>query len=348
MRNQFTLLAIAVAIFVGCKDQPATTTIVPAGDSSSLPQYITLGGIPQAILVRGEDTTYPILLLLHGGPGFSEMALFSTYNKELEKHFIVVNWDQRGAGLSYTPGIPDSTMTIQQFVNDAHELVSWLKKRYNKEKIYLLGHSWGTVLGVNLVQQFPNDFYAYIGVAQVVNMSENERLSLQFTIDTATAENNKEALADLKDVQKRYPPNGAVTIGDLLKQRRWLEYYGGSVWKEKNYGKIFSRIPAGNNPLYDTARSAKGGAFVLPRLMQELTTVDLAKTAPQLKVPIYFLEGRHDYNVPFKLAEDYYNTLQAPHKEIIWFENAAHMIPFEEPEKFNEAIINKIRKQSNP
>jgi proline iminopeptidase len=348
MRHLLTPLIIALAIIVGCNDQPTTNTITVAGDSSSIPQYVTIGGIPQAILVRGEDTTHPVLLMLHGGPGFTEMALFATYNKDLEKHFIVVNWDQRGTGLSYTPGIPDSTFNIQQYVNDAHELVSWLKKRFNKEKIYVLGHSWGTVLGVKLVQQFPTDFYAYIGVAQVVNMFENERQSLQFTLDTALAENNKEALAILKDVQKRYPPNGKATLEDLFKQRRWLEYYGGSVWNEKDYGKIFNRIPLSNNPLYDTARVAASNGFVLPRLINELMTVDLMKTAPKLEVPVYFLIGRHDYNTPFKIAEEYYNMLNAPHKEIIWFENSAHMIPFEEPDKFNDVIANKIRKHSNP
>ncbi len=350
MRNQSTLLLIALAIFVGCNDQSSTNTntITPAGDSSSVPQYVTIGGIPQAILVRGVDTTYPVLLMLHGGPGFTEMALFSTYNKELEKHFIVVNWDQRGAGLSFAPGIPDSTINIQQYVNDAHELVGWIKKRYNKEKIYVLGHSWGSILGVYLVQQFPNDFHAYIGVAQAVNVFENESQSLQFTIDTAKAENNKEALAELKDVQKRYPPNGKVTIPDLMIQRKWLTYYGGSAYKERNYDKIFSRIPLSNNPLYDTALVQAGNAFVLHAMLSEIMDVNLIKTAPKLEVPAYFLLGRFDYNCPFKIAEEYYNILQASYKEIIWFENSAHLIPFEEPDKMHDVIINKIRKHSNP
>lgn len=349
MRNQ--LLLLAIVFMIACNDQSTTTTTAtttPAGDSTSLPQKINIGGIPQAILVRGVDTSHPVLLMLHGGPGFTEMALFSTFNKELEKHFIVVNWDQRGSGLSYAPGIPDSTINVQQYVNDAHELVTWIKKKYNKEKIYVLGHSWGTALGVKLVQQFPNDFYAYIGVAQVVNMVENEKQTLQFTLDTAIAENNKEAIAQLKDVQKRYPPNGKVTMQDLFKQRAWLEYYGGTVYKERNYNKVFSRISQSNNPLYDTALSNAGGQFVMINIADELMEIDLMKTAPKLEVPVYFLIGRHDYTTPFKIAEDYYNILQAPYKEMIWFENSAHMIPFEEPDKMHDVLINKVRKHSNP
>ena len=164
MHLRFLLFVAILFAFASCqdttKDKELTTAIASAGDSTSIPQFITLGGIPQAVLIRGLDTTNPVLLMLHGGPGFTEMALFATYNQDLEKDFIVVNWDQRGAGLSYDPSIPDSTMNIQQFVNDAHELVSWLKKRYNREKIYLLGHSWGSILGIHLTQQYPQDFYA--------------------------------------------------------------------------------------------------------------------------------------------------------------------------------------------
>ena len=346
------LLILAIACMVACNDntEPTATTPkpTPAGDSSSVPQYINIGGVDQAVLIRGVDTTNPILLMMHGGPGFTEMALFSTYNKDLEKQFIVVNWDQRGAGLSYHPNIPDSTMNIQQFVNDAHELVTWLKKRYNKEKVYALGHSWGSVLGVNLVQQFPQDFYAYIGVGQVVNMFDNERISFKYTLDTAIAEKNEEAIKELKSIESRYPPNAKANLTDLLLQRKWLNYYGGSVYNERNPDKIFSRIALSNNPVYDTARAAKGNVFTMTNMTNVLLDVNLLKSAPKLDIPVYFITGRHDYNTPFALVEDYMVVLQAPHKEIIWFEKSGHWIPFEEPEKFYDALVNKVRKHSHP
>ena len=347
------LLFTAMLITSACRDNTggqatSNTPLTAAGDSTSRPQYITLGGVPQAVLIRGVDTTNPVLLLLHGGPGFTEMALFATYNKDLEKDFIVVNWDQRGAGLSYDPSIPDSTMNIQQFVNDAHELVSWLKKRYNKEKIYVLGHSWGSILGINLVQQYPRDFHAFVGVGQGVHMLKNESISFQFTLDTAIADNNTAAIKELKSIQARYPPNGPAQLEDLKVQRKWLSYYGGAIYQQKNADKIFSRIQRSGNPLYDSAKANAGNDFTFSLMLDDLMSVDLFKTASKLEVPAYFVTGRHDYNTPFSLVEDYVNMLDAPHKEIVWFENSAHWIPFEEPGKLYEVMVNKVRKHSHP
>jgi proline iminopeptidase len=317
-------------------------------DNIISPQYMELGGLKQAVHIAGSDTANPVLLLLHGGPGFTEMALFSEYNKDLEKKYIVVNWDQRGAGLSYRPDIPDSTMNIEQYVNDAHELVSWLKKRYKKEKIYLLGHSWGSVLGIHLVQRYPEDFYAYVGVGQGVNLFENESLSFKFVLDTAIAEQNEEAIKELKAIQKRYPPHAEAKLEDLKLQRKWLGHYGGAIYGQPNANQIFSRIKKEDNPLYDADKAQAGNDFTFPLLFDELMRVNLMKSAPKLEVPAYFITGRHDYNTPFQLVEDYVKVLEAPHKEIIWFENAAHWIPFEEPEKFNDVLVNIVRKHSHP
>ena len=340
------------ALFISCNGKKENDNSIAKSpsieDSTTLPQYIELGGLKQAVRIAGADTTNPVLLLLHGGPGFTEMALFSEYNKDLEKKFIVVNWDQRGAGLSYHDSIPKSTMNIEQFVNDAHELVTWLKQKYKKEKIYLLGHSWGSVLGVNLVQRYPEDFYAYVGVGQGVNLFENESISFKFTFDTAIAEKNEEAIRELKAIQQRYPPNAVAQLEDLKVQRKWLGYYGGAIYGQPNADKIFSRIQMSDNPLYDAEKADAGNNFTFPLMFDELMGVDLKKSALKLEVPVYFITGRHDYNTPFELVEDYVKVLEAPHKEIIWFENSAHWIPFEEPEKVNDVLMNKVRKHSHP
>lgn len=354
MVNKYlAVLLLTGALFMSsCKNTTETRSAISTSpleiDNTSSLQYIELGGINQAVRVAGSDSENPILLLLHGGPGFTEMALFSEYNKALEQKFIVVNWDQRGAGLSYNPDILLSTMNLEQFVSDAHELVNHLKKEYNKDKIYVLGHSWGSVLGVNLVQRYPEDFYAYVGVGQGVNMFDNESLSFKFTLDKAIEDKNEEAITELKAVQKRYPPNGIVQLEDLKIQRKWLGYYGGAIYGQPNANKIFSRIKMEDNPLYNREKAQAGNDFTFPLLLHELMRVNLMKSAPKLEVPVFFINGRHDYNTPFVLVEDYYEFLEAPHKEIIWFENSAHWIPFEEPEKFNEVLINKVRKMSHP
>jgi pimeloyl-ACP methyl ester carboxylesterase len=139
-----------------------------------------------------------------------------------------------------------------------------------------------------------------------------------------------------------------VQLDDIKIQRKWLGYYGGAIYGQPNANKIFSRIKMEDNPLYDVQKAQAGNDYTFPILLDELMRVNLMESATTLKVPVYFITGRHDYNTPFELVEDYMEVLDAPYKEIIWFENSAHWIPFEEPEKFNDVLINIVRKHSNP
>ena len=128
-----------------------------------------MGGVEQWILIRGNDTAKPILLFLHGGPGSPMMVMQRPHLGKLEKSFVVVQWDQRGSGKSYSAIIPNADMNIQQFISDTHELTELLCRRFHQKKIYLIGHSWGTALGTMTAQKYPESYYAYIGIAQVVN-----------------------------------------------------------------------------------------------------------------------------------------------------------------------------------
>ena len=138
-------------------------------------EKIELGDINQWISIRGRNTANPILLYLHGGPGTPVMPLFRHFQAPLEDHFIVVQWEQRGAGKSFSWKIPKETMTIEQFISDLQVLIELLRKRFNKEKIYLMGHSWGSVFGTYTVQRYPELFYAYIGVGQATDKLRQKR-----------------------------------------------------------------------------------------------------------------------------------------------------------------------------
>lgn len=163
-------------------------------------EKIKLGGIDQWISVRGKNTDNPIMLYLHGGPGTPVMPLFRHFQAPFEDHFIVVQWEQRGAGKSYSRKIPKETMTIEQFISDLHELIEILRKRFNKKKIYLMGHSWGSVFGTFTVQRYPELFYAYIGVGQANNTIETEKIMYQFVLDKALELNNRKAIRQLKKI----------------------------------------------------------------------------------------------------------------------------------------------------
>ncbi|MFW9923722.1 MAG: alpha/beta fold hydrolase [Candidatus Thorarchaeota archaeon] len=157
-------------------------------------EKITINGLKHWVLIRGHNLENPLLLFLHGGPGSPEMGFAHKYERNLEKHFIFVNWDQRGAGKTFSFRTPKESMNVEQFISDGHQLISYLLERFKKKKIVLVGHSWGSELGTLLVQRYPELFYTYIGIGQVVNTEINEQLSFEFTIREAERTKNKKAL----------------------------------------------------------------------------------------------------------------------------------------------------------
>lgn len=167
-------------------------------DSLVTLEKISLGGINQWISIRTKDIQNPILLYLHGGPGTPVMPLFRHFQAPLENYFIVIQWDQRGAGKSFSWHIPKESMTIEQFISDLHELIVLLCKRFNKEKIYLMGHSWGSVLGIKIVQRYPQLFHAYIGVGQASNTIETEKIMYRFVLNKSKELGDKKAVKRLK------------------------------------------------------------------------------------------------------------------------------------------------------
>ena len=312
------------------------------GSIASL-EKVNLGGQQQWILIRGVDTTKPVILFLHGGPGTSNMCLLRQYTTELEKHFTVVTWDQRGAGKSYKAINPHSSMTINQFVLDTGELTQNLCHRFNQKKIFLVGHSWGSVIGVLSVQKYPDLYYAYVGIGQIANMQENEQISYDWTFEQATKTNDKSAIQTLTEIGK--PPY----IGDwqkkTMKQRRLLGKYGGEIYNNSNgaFPLIFSNlIWATEYTLLDKVNFFRGIFASNHLLWQELLTINLIKQAPSFKMPIYFIIGKHDYEVPHELTEKYFKLIEAPKKELIWFENSAHFANIEEKEKFDDFLINQV------
>lgn len=318
-----------------CSLNCKATTAVKPGSIYSL-EKVNLGGIRQTILITGKDSTKPILLFVHGGPAFSEIALVRKYDRDLDNYFTVVNWDQRGTNLSYSPSTPKSSMNMNQIVADAHELVTMLKKRFHHHKIFLLGHSWGSAVGMILASEYPRDFYAYIGVGQVVNMQDNERVSLQFAMQMAQKDHNKKAIAELKGILPY--PSPKSTLQQLYTARKWMTYYGGEVYRQHNASIIFAGVADGKNPLYDVKKTDAGNALSMKTLWAPFLKTDFPNSIPELKIPVYFLLGKHDYNVPYMLAEDYLRKLKAPSKKLVFFENSAHLPPFEEPMKFVEIM----------
>ena len=163
-------------------------------------QKVTIGNSEQWVLIRSENIDNPILLFVHGGPGTSQLTLMKNNTQPIEKYFTVVNWDQRGAGKSYAAIRDKSRMTIDQFVSDINELAEYLAKRFNRTKIILVGHSWGSAIGIIAVSKRPELYSAYVGIGQVSNMAEGERISYEWTLQQARTANDGKAVKQLTEM----------------------------------------------------------------------------------------------------------------------------------------------------
>lgn len=313
----------------------------PIPNSIAVLEKVKLGGSEEWISIRGKDSRNPVLLFLAGGPGGTQLVTARRALAGLEDRFVVVNWEQPGAGKSFD-AVDRSKLTPDRYITDTRELVLNLQQRFGKEKVYVLGESWGSALGIMVVQRYPELFHAFIGTGQMVAFLENDLICYDFALRLARVR------GDTKQVEK-------------LQQQGPPPYYGNDVfWKSATYltetFKYMNQNPAIANAgfntlqdiagseygLYDKVNVVRGMLDTFGVVYQQLWDVDFRKQATRLEVPVYFLIGRHDVNAPPKLTEEYFNLLTAPHKELIWFERSGHNPWVNESTKFVDAIVNKV------
>ena len=298
---------------------------------------VELNGYPQWLLIRGQDVSRPLLLYLHGGPGESNMWTAHYAMKELEKYFVCVNWDQRGAGRSFRPGPPPESMTIDQFVQDTIALIDLLRARFGQQKILLLGHSWGSVLAMKVAAARPDLLYAVIGMGQMVDGKRGEDLSYRYVLERAHAEHNRKVIRVLELL------GGSDTFGKDGKfvQRRWLMHYGGFLHAIGTRGFLSILLNAPEYSIGDCISnlSMRDMKFSCRWLGDEIMGVNLLQEIPELSVPVVFFAGSYDYTTPFVLVEQFYASLKAPSKKLIWFEHSAHNPDIEEPDRFQRELI---------
>jgi len=317
---------------------PAGTASLPGEGAIAALERVSLGGSEQTILVRGHDRSKPALLYVHGGPGFGHLPLAPHYSEALERHFVVVHWDQRGAGASCA-GTDFEAVTRERIVADAIELSERLAGRFGGSgKIFLLGHSWGSVVAALAVQQRPELFHAYVGLGQVVNGRRNEELSYGFVLDEARRRGDAEALAELERIHPPYP-----TTRELGVQRRWLNAYRGSIHAmERARAALPAALFGREYTLATRLRFFSCFDRSIARLWDGLDAFDARVEIPRLDVPVFFFTGRHDWNTPFPLVEEWAARLEAPHVEIVWFDDEGHFPPLEDPAEFQRRLIEKL------
>lgn len=294
-----------------------------------------LGGLEQCLLVRGSPAR-PLLLFLHGGPGVAEMCV-SSYMRALERHFLVVYWDQRGAGRSFRPDIPRSEMSLEHLVADTRELSEGLLERFGQEKLLLVGHSWGGALGILTARRYPELFQAVVGINPVVHGRENETRFYRYALLQAEQLGR---WATLSRLQRLGEPLHREAYSGLLMRWWWLLRLGSlfhhpealaeAIWTGVRFYKP-SEIP----------RYFRGLFFSLESLWPCKLGIDLFRSAPELRVPLYLFSGRFDQVTPTELIQAYFGEVDAPQKELVWFEHSAHCPHLEEPEGFAEALARR-------
>jgi pimeloyl-ACP methyl ester carboxylesterase len=317
--------------------------VAPSGIQESYKTKI--GGIDQWLNVRGQDKENPIILFIHGGPASPLTPTIWQFQRPMEEYFTVVNWDQRGAGKTYREVNPDSisdTIHISRYVEDAIEVAEYVRHRYHKDKIILMAHSWGTVIGLSAAMKRPDLFYAYVGIGQVINTKENERLSFGYGLKQAKDHKNLPAIKELESIAP-YPGDKPITRERIIIARKWAQFYGGmSSYREAS--KYYFDAPF-LSPEYeagDIEAIDKGNLFTLGKVLPEFLNVDFEKI-DSFPIPIVMFMGRHDYTTPSEPASAWLNKIKAPYKQGVFFEHSSHMIPWEEPGKTLVSLLKYVR-----
>jgi pimeloyl-ACP methyl ester carboxylesterase len=310
--------------------------------SIAVTETVNINGLKQRIIIRGSDTTKPVLLYLHGGPGDPEFPFVHYFNPGIENMFVVCYWEQRGAGLSFSKDIPTETMTLSQFVDDAGKVSEYLIHKFHRQKIYLLGHSWGTMLGSFTANKYPDFYYAFISVGQVGDQERSEKISYDYVLSKARELKDRKATRALEKIGPPPYSDPEEALKKMIVERKYVIKYGGAVKKGNFYpSAIKPLIFCHEYNLTDKFNYLKGMKFTKKYLWDEIMKTNLFKSIPSQKIPVYILQGTSDYETTYTISKAYFDSLQAPLKKFYTFENSAHSPIFEESEKFN-SILNEI------
>lgn len=306
-------------------------------------EYISINNFRQNIMTMSKDKSNPVLLIVHGGAGSPDRPLVKKYNTELAEYYTVVCQDQRGSGLSYTK----EDLTIDTILNNLKAVVEFLRNRYNQDKIYIAGHSWGAYLGLLFSFMHPELKY-YIGTGQGISSFADEFYKYNFVKEQAEMRNDTKVIKKLVDFGE--PTEYTYSHDD----KKAKQYIGKMVHK---YGGYISDKNKFNTNKYMSCyikcyklsiiKVIKGILKSSKTLNIEMNKKDSISCITELAVPILLISGESDMICPVQATQNWFDNLKAPHKEFVKIKNAAHMVNFEQPNEWNKIVISLIKNTIN-
>ncbi|MBK6762077.1 MAG: alpha/beta hydrolase [Micrococcales bacterium] len=274
---------------------------------------VAIGGVPQGMFISGSSPGRPVLLFVHGGPGMPEFWLTRRYPTGMEDLFTVVWWEQRGAGLSYSSAVRRESMTVERFIADTLEVTQYLRRRFSVDRVHLMGHSWGSFIGLQAAAASPELFRTYTGMGQITHQLRSEQESYRYLLAAYQARGDQRMVRRLEAA----PVGEGVPLPAAYEALRDKAMHGlgvGTPREKVNLwrGKVFSR----RSGLWDA-----------------MLSTDLTRLVPGLPLPAYYLHGKYDHTVSYDLARAYAGDFRGPRVGFYTFPQSAHSPALEEPER---------------
>ena len=342
------LLAVLLAWSYPGKPQPfVDQNGDPLAGAIAEKLYLKINGVEQGMFIKGKDVNNPVLLYLHGG--MPDYFLTEKYPTGLEEYFTVVWWEQRGSGMSYSPNIPPETMTLEQMIADTLALTNYLRQRFGQEKIYLMGHSGGTFIGIQAAARAPALYHAYIGVAQMANQHKSEKLAYDYMLAQFKANGNTKMVRKLTAA----PVTMAGGVPDAYRALRDPAMHSLGIGTTHDMHSVITGIflPSWQSHEYTLGEKIdlwRGKATSgIASLWDEMLATDLSEQVTAFQLPVYFFSGIYDYTCNYSLAKDYFEKLQAPVKGFYTFSHSAHSPIFEEADRVRKILQEDVLAGAN-
>lgn len=314
----------------------------PLAGSLSEKVFVDINGVRQGMFIKSKDVTHPVLLYLHGG--MPDYFLSRKYPTGLEDIFTVVWWEQRGSGISYSDDIPPESMTMEQLISDTLAVTQYLRERFGQEKIYLMGHSGGTFIGIQAATRAPELYHAYLGESQMAYQLESERLAYEYMLEQYKARGDTGMVRRLEQAPVTISggtPAGYVALRDPAMHKLGI----GTIHEMDSVitGIFFPSLASPDYTLLEKLNMWRGKSRAgVSIVWEKMLAIDLSQEVPELVIPTYFFEGIYDYTCSYELAKDYFGKIKAPVKGFYTFEQSAHSPMFEEPAKMQKIMREDV------